>query len=95
MNMSLYGIWNLRGSPKTTDIDMSYLHEGGFRVVEDGKECTYEWKVESKSLFSAAQIHTPHPSPSQTSVKYGSSHRHFGGSWGLLFVGFPRLRRGY
>ena len=45
------------GQP-VTDVDKSYLHEGGFRVVEDGDECNYEWKVESKGLFSNAQVHT-------------------------------------
>ena len=36
--------------------DSSSLKEGGFRVVEDGEECTYEWTIKSQ-FFS--RRHTP------------------------------------
>ena len=53
------GLEILHDGQAVTDINNpSHFHEGGFRVVEDGEECTCEWKVESKALFSAAQVHT-------------------------------------
>ena len=53
------GLEILHDGKEVTDINNpSYLNEGGFRVVEDGDECTYEWKAESKSFFSQTFVHT-------------------------------------
>ena len=59
INLADDGLDILHDGQAVTDINNpSYLNEGGFRVVEDGEEYAYEWKVESKSFFSQTFIHT-------------------------------------
>ena len=59
MNLPDDGLEILHDGQPVTDINNpSYLHEGGFRVVEDGEECCYEYKIQSKGLFSNAKVHT-------------------------------------
>ena len=36
----------------------SYLKNGGFRVVEDGEQCNYEWTIQSNNFFSRSLTHT-------------------------------------
>jgi hypothetical protein len=53
INVADDGLEILLDGQAVTDINNpSYLNEGGFRVIEDGEELTYEWKAESKSFFS-------------------------------------------
>jgi hypothetical protein len=59
INLADDGLEILHDGQAVSDIDNpSHLHEGGSRLVEDGQECSYEWKVESKAFFSNAQVHT-------------------------------------
>lgn len=53
------GLEVLHDGQTVTDINNpSYLKEGGFRVIEDGVECTYDWTIKANGFFRQSFTHT-------------------------------------